>query len=225
MAAFFKGGKVLRVVSGVVRSGQFQQQHQHQQQQQQHQQQQQQNGSGFKGAEINSQIWNWEMLQNALPTSTFASVQQQPQQQQQQQQLKAEHVTKEEIMTLAEDGQGVLALRLCGKALECEVKEAKDRVTFMHSVMTKMEEMKAQIGSQHYNSILQVYKELQFEYNPEFMLARINNAKVSPDSQTFHLLLEAYLEDGNVEGALKLVQVISVCTHLCKSAIFLPLSV
>lgn len=72
MAAFFKGGKVLRVVSGVVRNtNQFN----NQQQQQQHGQQQ--NGGHFMGANggAQHQIWNWEMLQTALPTSNFAAAQ------------------------------------------------------------------------------------------------------------------------------------------------------
>lgn len=112
---------------------------------------------------------------------------------------------KDEILHLAEHN-GPLALRLCGKALEPEVPEAKDRIAFLHKVYEKVE-AEAEVTVDHYRSLLEVYKELGFRYKPEFMLARIKNARIQPDSATYHLLLEGYLEDGNAESALQLVQV------------------
>ncbi|XP_034537185.1 LOW QUALITY PROTEIN: leucine-rich PPR motif-containing protein, mitochondrial [Notolabrus celidotus] len=95
--------------------------------------------------------------------------------------------------------QALLLLRSCGSLLpEVPLQERND---LAHRVWEKLQELGAQYDVSHYNALLKVYLQNEFEFSPTDFLAKMEAANIQPNRVTYQRLIAAYCQSGNIEGA------------------------
>ncbi|KAJ8418453.1 hypothetical protein AAFF_G00141620 [Aldrovandia affinis] len=98
--------------------------------------------------------------------------------------------------------QALLLLRSCGSLLpELPLPE---RTELAHRVWDKL---LGQAGGAegHYNALLKVYLQNEFKFSPTDFLAKMEAANVQPNRVTFQRLIAAYCQEGDIEGASKIL--------------------
>uniref|UniRef100_A0A8C3GPJ1 Leucine rich pentatricopeptide repeat containing n=1 Tax=Cairina moschata TaxID=8855 RepID=A0A8C3GPJ1_CAIMO len=99
--------------------------------------------------------------------------------------------------------QILLLLRSCG-ALLPEVLSS-ERTELAHTIWDKMKEMGAVYDTSHYNALLKVYLQNEHKFSPTEFLARMEKANVQPNRVTYQRLIAAYCNEGDIEGASKIL--------------------
>uniref|UniRef100_A0A3Q1GHU0 Leucine rich pentatricopeptide repeat containing n=1 Tax=Acanthochromis polyacanthus TaxID=80966 RepID=A0A3Q1GHU0_9TELE len=95
--------------------------------------------------------------------------------------------------------QALLLLRSCGSLLP-EV-PLEERTELAHRVWEKLQELGAQYDASHYNALLKVYLQNEFQFSPTDFLAKMEAANVQPNRVTYQRLIAAYCQTGDIEGA------------------------
>ncbi|NWS65419.1 LPPRC protein, partial [Crotophaga sulcirostris] len=99
--------------------------------------------------------------------------------------------------------QTLLLLRSCG-ALLPEVLSS-ERTELAHMIWDKMKERGAVYDTSHYNALLKVYLQNEHKFSPMEFLARMEEANVQPNRVTYQRLIAAYCNEGDIEGASKIL--------------------
>ncbi|XP_010153519.1 PREDICTED: leucine-rich PPR motif-containing protein, mitochondrial [Eurypyga helias] len=99
--------------------------------------------------------------------------------------------------------QTLLLLRSCG-ALLPEV-ASPERTELAHMIWDKMKELGAVYDTSHYNALLKVYLQNEHKFSPMEFLARMEEANVQPNRVTYQRLIAAYCNEGDIEGASKIL--------------------
>ncbi|NXD75395.1 LPPRC protein, partial [Halcyon senegalensis] len=99
--------------------------------------------------------------------------------------------------------QTLLLLRSCG-ALLPEVL-SPERTELAHMIWDKMKELGAVYDTSHYNALLKVYLQNEHKFSPTEFLARMEEANVQPNRVTYQRLIAAYCNEGDIEGASKIL--------------------
>ncbi|XP_076190563.1 leucine-rich PPR motif-containing protein, mitochondrial [Aptenodytes patagonicus] len=99
--------------------------------------------------------------------------------------------------------QTLLLLRSCG-ALLPEVL-SPERTELAHMIWDKMKELGAVYDTSHYNALLKVYLQNEHKFSPMEFLARMEEANVQPNRVTYQRLIAAYCNEGDIEGASKIL--------------------
>uniref|UniRef100_A0A3B3QK08 Leucine rich pentatricopeptide repeat containing n=1 Tax=Paramormyrops kingsleyae TaxID=1676925 RepID=A0A3B3QK08_9TELE len=99
--------------------------------------------------------------------------------------------------------QALLLLRSCGSLLP-EV-ALSERTALAHQIWDKLQERGVTYDASHYNALLKVYLQNEFKFSPTDFLAKMEAANVQPNRVTYQRLIAAYCEDGDIEGAGKIL--------------------
>ncbi|NXG36154.1 LPPRC protein, partial [Dromaius novaehollandiae] len=99
--------------------------------------------------------------------------------------------------------QALLLLRSCG-ALLPEVLSS-ERTELAHMIWDKMKELGAVYDTSHYNALLKVYLQNEYKFSPTEFLARMEESNVQPNRVTYQRLIAAYCNEGDIEGASKIL--------------------
>ncbi|XP_051471570.1 leucine-rich PPR motif-containing protein, mitochondrial isoform X1 [Apus apus] len=99
--------------------------------------------------------------------------------------------------------QTLLLLRSCG-ALLPEVL-SPERTELAHMIWDKMKELGAVYDTSHFNALLKVYLQNEHKFSPTEFLARMEEANVQPNRVTYQRLIGAYCNEGDIEGASKIL--------------------
>ncbi|KFP52881.1 hypothetical protein N323_09538, partial [Cathartes aura] len=99
--------------------------------------------------------------------------------------------------------QALLLLRSCGSLLP-EV-SLPERTELAHMIWDKMKELGAVYDTSHYNALLKVYLQNEHKFSPMEFLARMEEANVQPNRVTYQRLIAAYCNEGDIEGASKIL--------------------
>uniref|UniRef100_A0A3Q3GHE3 Leucine rich pentatricopeptide repeat containing n=1 Tax=Labrus bergylta TaxID=56723 RepID=A0A3Q3GHE3_9LABR len=95
--------------------------------------------------------------------------------------------------------QALLLLRSCGALLpEMPLQE---RSELAHHIWEKLQELGAQYDVSHYNALLKVYLQNEFNFSPTDFLAKMEASNIQPNRVTYQRLIAAYCQNGNIEGA------------------------
>nr|XP_061794346.1 leucine-rich PPR motif-containing protein, mitochondrial [Nerophis lumbriciformis] len=97
----------------------------------------------------------------------------------------------------------LLLLRSCGSLLPEMALE--ERTELAHRFWDKLQELGAQYDVSHYNALLKVYLQNEFKFSPTDFLAKMEAASVIPNRVTYQRLIAAYCQDGDIEGASKIL--------------------
>ncbi|CAH2254796.1 leucine-rich PPR motif-containing, mitochondrial [Pelobates cultripes] len=99
--------------------------------------------------------------------------------------------------------QALLMLRSCGTLLpELPVTERTD---IAHRIWEKLQEMGAVFDVSHYNALLKVYLQNEHKFSPTEFLAKMEAANVQPNRVTYQRLIAAFCNEGDIEGASKIL--------------------
>ncbi|XP_038669480.1 leucine-rich PPR motif-containing protein, mitochondrial isoform X2 [Scyliorhinus canicula] len=99
--------------------------------------------------------------------------------------------------------QALLLLRSCGSLLpEMQLPE---RTNFAHRIWDKLQELGAVYDVSHYNALLKVYLQNEHKFSPTDFLAKMESANVQPNRVTFQRLITSYCNEGDIEGASKIL--------------------
>ncbi|XP_072121072.1 leucine-rich PPR motif-containing protein, mitochondrial isoform X1 [Mobula birostris] len=99
--------------------------------------------------------------------------------------------------------QALLLLRSCGSLLP-EV-HLTERTELAHRIWDKIQELGGVYDVSHYNALLKVYLQNEHKFSPTDFLAKMESANVKPNRVTFQRLITAYCNDGDIEGASKIL--------------------
>ncbi|XP_076016482.1 leucine-rich PPR motif-containing protein, mitochondrial [Genypterus blacodes] len=95
--------------------------------------------------------------------------------------------------------QALLLLRSCGSLLP-EV-PPQERTELAHQISEKLQQLNALYDVSHYNALLKVYLQNEFKFSPTDFLAKMETADIQPNRVTYQRLIDAYCQDGDIEGA------------------------
>uniref|UniRef100_A0A8C8RLF0 Leucine rich pentatricopeptide repeat containing n=1 Tax=Pelusios castaneus TaxID=367368 RepID=A0A8C8RLF0_9SAUR len=97
----------------------------------------------------------------------------------------------------------LLLLRGCGFLLPevplCE------RTELAHMMWNKLQRLGAVYDVDHYNALLKVYLQNEHKFSPIEFLSKMEEANVEPNQVTHQRLIAAYCNEGNIEGASKIL--------------------
>ncbi|XP_010222363.1 PREDICTED: leucine-rich PPR motif-containing protein, mitochondrial-like, partial [Tinamus guttatus] len=99
--------------------------------------------------------------------------------------------------------QALLLLRSCGALLPEMV--SSERTELAHMIWDKMKALGAVYDASHYNALLKVYLQNEHKFSPTEFLARMEEANVQPNRVTYQRLIAAYCNEGDIEGASKIL--------------------
>ncbi|NWI21039.1 LPPRC protein, partial [Crypturellus soui] len=99
--------------------------------------------------------------------------------------------------------QALLLLRSCGALLPEMV--SSERTELAHMIWDKMKALGAAYDASHYNALLKVYLQNEHKFSPTDFLARMEEANVQPNRVTYQRLIAAYCNEGDIEGASKIL--------------------
>ncbi|CAM4552588.1 leucine-rich PPR motif-containing protein, mitochondrial [Caretta caretta] len=99
--------------------------------------------------------------------------------------------------------QALLLLRSCGSLLPevplCE------RTELAHMIWGKLQDLGAVYDASHYNALLKVYLQNEHKFSPTEFLSKMEQANVQPNRVTYQRLIAAYCNEGDIEGASKIL--------------------
>ncbi|XP_006839529.1 PREDICTED: leucine-rich PPR motif-containing protein, mitochondrial [Chrysochloris asiatica] len=99
--------------------------------------------------------------------------------------------------------QALLLLRSCGSLLP-EVK-LSERTEFVHKIWDKLQKLGTVYDVSHYNALLKVYLQNEYNFAPTDFLAKMEEANIQPNRVTYQRLIGAYCNVGDIEGASKIL--------------------
>uniref|UniRef100_A0A8V0ZKH1 Leucine rich pentatricopeptide repeat containing n=1 Tax=Gallus gallus TaxID=9031 RepID=A0A8V0ZKH1_CHICK len=91
------------------------------------------------------------------------------------------------------------------KTLLLKVFQETCREELAHMIWDKMKELGAVYDTSHYNALLKVYLQNEHKFSPTEFLARMEEANVQPNRVTYQRLIAAYCNEGDIEGASKIL--------------------
>ncbi|XP_044519217.1 leucine-rich PPR motif-containing protein, mitochondrial [Gracilinanus agilis] len=97
----------------------------------------------------------------------------------------------------------LLLLRSCGSLLP-ELRRS-ERTEFVHSIWNKLQQLGVTYDISHYNALLKVYLQNQHKFSPTDFLAKMEEANIQPNRVTYQRLIAAYCNEGDIEGASKIL--------------------
>ncbi|XP_064172695.1 leucine-rich PPR motif-containing protein, mitochondrial [Anguilla rostrata] len=121
-------------------------------------------------------------------------------------------ITKTLLMSIFHDScrtgypsgnQALLLLRSCGSLLaELPLSERTD---IAHRIWDKLQELGVSYDVSHYNALLKVYLQNEFKFSPTDFLAKMEAANILPNRVTYQRLIAAFCQEGDIEGASKIL--------------------
>uniref|UniRef100_A0A8C6ZSS7 Pentatricopeptide repeat-containing protein n=1 Tax=Nothoprocta perdicaria TaxID=30464 RepID=A0A8C6ZSS7_NOTPE len=79
------------------------------------------------------------------------------------------------------------------------------RTELAHMIWDKMKALGTVYDTSHYNALLKVYLQNEHKFSPTEFLARMEEANVQPNRVTYQRLIAAYCNEGDIEGASKIL--------------------
>uniref|UniRef100_A0A8C4SYQ8 Leucine rich pentatricopeptide repeat containing n=1 Tax=Erpetoichthys calabaricus TaxID=27687 RepID=A0A8C4SYQ8_ERPCA len=99
--------------------------------------------------------------------------------------------------------QALLLLRSCGSLLP-EIPPA-ERTELAHRIWDKLQSLGAVYDVSHYNALLKVYLQNEHKFLPTEFLSKMEAASIVPNRVTYQRLISAYCNEGDIEGASKIL--------------------
>ncbi|XP_070590637.1 leucine-rich PPR motif-containing protein, mitochondrial [Erythrolamprus reginae] len=101
--------------------------------------------------------------------------------------------------------QALLLLRSCGSLLP-EL-PPDERTALAHNMWTKLKSAGVVFDISHYNALLKVYLQNEYDFSPDEFLAKMEEANVEPNRVTYQRLIAAYCNKGDIDGSSKILNI------------------
>ncbi|XP_058057678.1 leucine-rich PPR motif-containing protein, mitochondrial [Anopheles bellator] len=112
----------------------------------------------------------------------------------------------EEIRTnrSASSAQSLLVIRCCGNLVPEELPEV--RTALVQEIWKTLKRLNVAMDVSHYNALLRVYLDNEHPFSPTEFLAELQSNGIEPNRVTFQRLISRYCQQGNIEGATKILE-------------------
>ncbi|XP_022095881.1 leucine-rich PPR motif-containing protein, mitochondrial-like [Acanthaster planci] len=111
-------------------------------------------------------------------------------------------------MGTASPNQALLLLRSCGSLLP-EV-PLSERTELVHKIWDRLASMGVTYDVSHYNALLKVYLQNEYNFSPTEFLAKMESKSVEPNRVTYQRLISAYCLLGDIPGATKILEFMKI---------------
>ena len=95
-----------------------------------------------------------------------------------------------------------------------------DRSTLVSSIWSMILEKKLPVTVVHYNALLRVHLENKFRFNPDSILGDMKSHQVEPDKETYQCFISCYCQEGNIDGASRILQTMKLNGYKVNENIF-----
>lgn len=103
----------------------------------------------------------------------------------------------------ATSSQSLLVIRCCGNLVPEELPEM--RTALVKEIWNTLNRLNIPMDISHYNALLRVYLENEHPFSPVDFLAELESKGIEPNRVTYQRLISRYCQDGNIDGATKIL--------------------
>ncbi|XP_044733810.1 leucine-rich PPR motif-containing protein, mitochondrial [Chrysoperla carnea] len=100
--------------------------------------------------------------------------------------------------------QSLLIIRCCGNLVPEEQPEIRTKL--VQEIWKTLNKLNVPMDVSHYNALLRVYLENEYEFSPVEFLAELEKQGIEPNRVTYQRLISRYCQKGDIEGATKILE-------------------
>lgn len=104
----------------------------------------------------------------------------------------------------ATSSQSLLVIRCCGNLVPDELPEVRTKL--VKEIWKTLNKLNIQMDISHYNALLRVYLENEYNFSPTEFLADLESKGIEPNRVTYQRLIAHYCQRGDIEGATKILE-------------------
>lgn len=104
----------------------------------------------------------------------------------------------------ATSSQSLLVIRCCGNLVPEELPEVRTRL--VQEIWNTLNKLNIPMDISHYNALLRVYLENEYKFSPTDFLAELEAKGIEPNRVTYQRLIARYCQDGDIEGATRILE-------------------
>ncbi|KAG8038103.1 hypothetical protein G9C98_006428 [Cotesia typhae] len=147
---------------------------------------------------------NLAVRQKPLPTATFQNMESQLKRTGRVFAVEIEHWLEEtQSQKNMSSLNALLLIRSCGKSLIDA--DSKKSIQLVQKVFKTLESFKIKMDVSHYNALLNVYMEKDYDFTPDKFLSKMEEQNIEPNRITFQRLIAGYCNKGDIAGATKML--------------------
>uniref|UniRef100_A0A8D8WCH4 Leucine-rich PPR motif-containing protein, mitochondrial n=1 Tax=Cacopsylla melanoneura TaxID=428564 RepID=A0A8D8WCH4_9HEMI len=100
--------------------------------------------------------------------------------------------------------QALMLIRCCGDLLPEEIPAIRTQLA--QTLWQTFDKLNIQLDISHYNALLRVHLENEHTFSPTDFLAELETKRIEPNRVTYQRLVTKYCQDGNIDGATKILE-------------------
>lgn len=108
------------------------------------------------------------------------------------------------IQRSATSSQSLLVIRCCGNLVPEELPEVRTKM--VQEIWKTLNKLNIPMDVSHYNALLRVYLENEYNFSPTDFLADLEQKGIEPNRVTYQRLIARYCQQGDIEGATKILE-------------------
>lgn len=104
----------------------------------------------------------------------------------------------------ATTSQSLLVIRCCGNLVPEELPEVRTKL--VKEIWNTLNKLKIPMDASHYNALLRVYLENEYDFSPVEFLSEMKEKNIEPNRVTYQRLIMQYCLKGDIEGATNILE-------------------
>lgn len=104
----------------------------------------------------------------------------------------------------ATSSQSLLVIRCCGNLVPEELPETRTKL--VQEIWNTLDRLNIPMDISHYNALLRVYLENEHPFSPAEFLTELESKGIEPNRVTYQRLIARYCQEGDIDGATKILQ-------------------
>nr|XP_023028238.1 leucine-rich PPR motif-containing protein, mitochondrial-like [Leptinotarsa decemlineata] len=104
----------------------------------------------------------------------------------------------------ATSSQSLLMIRCCGNLVPEELPDTRTKL--VQEIWNTLKKLGVPMDVSHYNALLRVYLENEHPFSPTDFLSELESNGIEPNRVTYQRLIARYCQDGDIEGATKILE-------------------
>lgn len=105
----------------------------------------------------------------------------------------------------ATSSQSLMIIRCCGNLVSEEMPEVRTKL--VGEIWKTLKAINVPMDISHYNALLRVYLENEYNFSPTDFLADLESESVEPNRVTYQRLIARYCQQGDIDGATKILEI------------------
>lgn len=118
----------------------------------------------------------------------------------------------------ATSSQSLLVIRCCGNLVPEEMPEV--RTALVQDIWRTLNNLNVPMDISHYNALLRVYLENEHVFSPTEFLVELEAKGIEPNRVTYQRLIQRYCQDGDIDGATRILEFMREKQHPVNEYVF-----